>query len=381
GGVLGTGFWFPAMRVGRHEVYWHRPLVAYLNTAGEVAVVPDAPLGYLTAYDADKPRLDRPVELWPRMQRRPVLVAALAGEDYTRKRVVPQQVRNVRKLTHAYALFGGKSLPINFARRIMGLDGEGAGERWLAALPEQVATRIREIVVPEPVHPPSGKADGVPDSWTYAHSARRSFEVAYWKMIASLAEGTLLNKNNSDCALDETTERILPYRERQLDSLGDILLAYYRKKIAAAKMSGKAVAGEVPFYWHTDFDYSWMGGWRKNQDAEAERNLLIVIPGRNRREAVIMADHYDTAYMEDVYERDPLTDGARVAACGADDNHSATAAMMLAAPIFLDMSRQGKLGCDIWLVHLTGEEFPADCLGARALTERLVGGTLKLRLP
>ena len=38
--------------------------------------------------------------------------------------------------------------------------------------------------------------------------------------------------------------------------------------------------------------------------------------------------------------------------------------MMLAAPIFLDMSRQGKLGCDIWLVHLTGEEFPADCLGA-----------------
>ena len=67
-------------------------------------------------------------------------------------------------------------------------------------------------------------------------------------------------------------------------------------------------------------------------------------------------------------------------ACGADDNHSATAAMMLAAPIFLEMSRQGKLGCDVWLVHLTGEEFPADCLGARALTERIVQRTLKLRL-
>jgi hypothetical protein len=55
--------------------------------------------------------------------------------------------------------------------------------------------------------------------------------------------------------------------------------------------------------------------------------------------------------------------------------------MMLAAPIFLELSRQGKLGCDIWLVHLTGEEFPADCLGARALTERIVRRNLKLRLP
>ena len=55
--------------------------------------------------------------------------------------------------------------------------------------------------------------------------------------------------------------------------------------------------------------------------------------------------------------------------------------MMLAAPIFLEMSRKGQLGCDIWLIHLTGEEFPADCLGARALTQRLVEGTLRLHLP
>ena len=26
---------------------------------------------------------------------------------------------------------------------------------------------------------------------------------------------------------------------------------------------------------------------------------MVVIPGRDRRRAVIMADHYDTAYMED----------------------------------------------------------------------------------
>ena len=97
---------------------------------------------------------------------------------------------------------------------------------------------------------------------------------------------------------------MLPYRERHLDRLGDVLLAYYEKKITAAQMSGKALAGEMPFRWRTDLDYSWMGGWRKSEDAEAEGNLLVVIPGRNRREAVIMADHYDTAYMEDKFKKD-----------------------------------------------------------------------------
>src|SRR5207249_3420388 len=102
--------------------------------------------------------------------------------------------------------------------------------------------------------------------------------------------------------------------------------------------------------------------------------------GRDRRRAVIMADHYDTAYMADHYEEDAGGNGARLAAPGADDNHSATAAMMLGAPIFLELSRAGRLACDIWLVHLTGEEFPADCLGARQLSEWLIEGTLQMRL-
>jgi hypothetical protein len=249
----------------------------------------------------------------------------------------------------------------------------------LAYLPDQVADGIRGIVELPPAEEAAKR--GPPDSLTYSHTARRSFEIQYWKTIASLAETPLLNKNNADWVLDEATQRMLPYRDRHLEHLGDQLLTYYKKKIAAAEMTGKALAGDVPFRWRTDMDYSWMGGWQKNQDAESERDLLVVIPGRNRREAVIMADHYDTAYMHDKYDKDLGGCGARIAACGADDNYSATAAMMLAAPIFLEMSRQGKLGCDVWLVHLTGEEFPADCLGARALTERLVQRTLKLRLP
>jgi Zn-dependent M28 family amino/carboxypeptidase len=107
----------------------------------------------------------------------------------------------------------------------------------------------------------------------------------------------------------------------------------------------------------------------------------MVIPGRDRRRAVIMGDHYDTAYMADYYEKDQGGDGARLAAAGADDNHSATAALMLGAPIILELSKQKKLDCDVWLIHLTGEEFPADCLGARHLTQQLVQRTLRMRLP
>ena len=136
--------------------------------------------------------------------------------------------------------------------------------------------------------------------------------------------------------------------------------------------------GELPFRWQTDFHFSWSGGWKLNQDGETyERDLVIVIPGKNRRRAVIMADHYDTAYMEDVYGYPGKGGGPRIAAAGADDNHSATAAMMLAAPIFLDLARQGKLESDIWLVHLTGEEFPSDCMGARALCQQVVEGSLQ----
>ncbi len=68
GGLFGYRFYYPPMRVGRHGVFWQRPLVAYLSReTGLPAVLDDAPLGYLTAYRVDKPDLDRPVELWPRL--------------------------------------------------------------------------------------------------------------------------------------------------------------------------------------------------------------------------------------------------------------------------------------------------------------------------
>ena len=206
--------------------------------------------------------------------------------------------------------------------------------------------------------------------------------MSYWKTIAFLAEDRYRNKNNADCIRDAATRHLESHDTRDLDALGDYLLAYYEKVIAKAGMTGKALAGEVPFHWRTDFDFP-VGRRLAGQPGRPhyERDVVTVIPGKDRRRAVILADHYDTAYMADCYEPQYGGKGARVAAAGADDNHSATATLMLAAPVLLDLSKEGRLGCDVWLVHLTGEEFPSDCLGARALTQRLVEGTLKLHLP
>jgi len=98
-----------------------------------------------------------------------------------------------------------------------------------------------------------------------------------------------------------------------------------------------------------------------------QANLIAVIPGTGRdasRHPVVMADHIDTAFCDDVFEKT----GQRVPAPGADDNLSATGVLLRAAEILRDR----KLPQDIWLVHLTGEEFPADDLGARHLVGRLL---------
>jgi hypothetical protein len=381
GGLYGYRFLYPAMQVGQHEVYWHRPLVAYRNAAGEACVVHDAPLGYLTAYPVGKPRLDKPLELWPRILKRPLPTAILNLQPAGPGRSITPMVRSVNKLLDAYQKRGEKPLPRSLARQLLIPKHGQTLESFLETLPnEKIINEVRSLIEPDAA--PTvlvNSGSKVPPSFTYKRTANRRFEVKYWKTIAGLSEGTFLNKNNADCVRCGITRKILPYRHRQLNDLGDFLLRYYHRKIKAADMTGKAFAGDVPFQWQTDFDFDWMGGWLENQDKEAERDLLVMIPGKDRSQAVIMSDHYDTAYMADKYYRDCGGVGARVAACGADDNHSATAAMMLAAPIFLDLSKRGKLACDIWLVHLTGEEFPADSLGARALCQKLIEGTLKLR--
>ncbi|HBI43755.1 MAG TPA: hypothetical protein DDY78_13020 [Planctomycetales bacterium] len=374
GGLFGYRFQYPAMRVGRHEVYWQRPLVAWLSEKGAPTVLPDAPLGYLTAYAENDLRPDKAVELWPRLLRRDLPSAAVEMLHQGQTPQAHNVGRGVRKLFNAWELCGEKPLSRSFARSLVTAPKHETLDQWLEALPAAVAG-VKGLIETEKAPVPQGRA---PESRTYARTATRAYETQYWKTIAFLSEGKYVNKNNADSIRDAATRRQLSHEGCDLIALGDYLLAYYAKAIDGAGMKGKALAGEIPFQWRTDFDFPWADGWAANQDGRShERDLLTIIPGRNRGQAVIFADHYDTAYMADCYD----AHGARVAAAGADDNHSATATLMLSAPILLDLSREGRLGCDVWLVHLTGEEFPSDCLGARALCQRLIEGTLKLHLP
>jgi hypothetical protein len=107
--------------------------------------------------------------------------------------------------------------------------------------------------------------------------------------------------------------------------------------------------------WRQDF------AWRGTK----QTNLVAVIPGSDpSARPVILADHIDTAFSEDVFN----DTGKRAATPGADDNASATAALLGAAPVLRDM----KLNREIWIVHLTGAEFPADSLGARYFVSLLL---------
>ena len=379
GGSFGYRMYYPPMTLGLAEVFWHRPLVAFRDfKTGQTRTITDGFAGFLSACEPGT-KTGQPVQFRPAFAtpvtndppppaKKPAVAAARAHAEL-----------NLRKLALGQQVLGPR-LPESFARSLLTADKDFRFADWQsqavkanAAAPQLAALLSMQAKVPaaEKLKPSQ--------ALTFSHTATRDFEVNYWNTIAALSMGEYTTKNNGDVVVDPVTLKHRKTSSRDLDPLGDYLISYYQKLIADAGMTGRALAGEHRFQWRTDFDYEWMGGWTLNQKSDAERNIICVIPGNNRKEAVVLGDHYDTAYMEDVFGYgDYKGDGARLAAAGADDNNSATATLMLAAPIFLEMSKRGELGCDIWMVHLTGEEFPSDCLGARSLSQALIEGTLKL---
>ena len=382
GGIFRYRFQFPAMRVGLHEVYWHRPLVAFLSHhSGQCEWLDDAPLGYLTAYRTDAVDFAHPVELFPRLLRRENYLSALKYFETEHDHYAHQTALNLIALFDVWKAFGEQSLPKSFARELIRTAKEESLDDWVSRLSEHTTQRTEARRMQQTMQS-LVKADlALPNAITFDATATRAYEEAYWKDILTLSHGRFINKDNADVVDDPPTQKIIEHHHRDLEALGDYLIERHRQAIVDAGMEDNAVMGDLPFRWQTDFDFRLFGGWKINQEGHArERNILVVIPGKNRQEAVVLGDHYDTAYMEDVYEKSRGGSGARVSSAGADDNHSATATLLQAAPIFLKLAREGKLERDVWLLHLTGEEFPSDCLGARNFCQSLVEKTTQLRV-
>jgi hypothetical protein len=362
GGHFGYRLAWPAMMVGARSVVWHRPLVFALTDGAAPRELGD---GSLVATAPGRP----PIELWPRADVRPAWRAIERGfADHHEARY------DVRKLLDARARLGAPLAP-SLATRLVSADRDARWSTWRrrlpghASAPRAAAPALRAIdrAVAEREPPAVAAA-------TFAATATRDFELRYWRTIAGLAHATWRAKNNADGVAPSGPGR-------DLDPLADELARRHQAAIARHGLVGRAVVGHQWFRWTTDFDLPWSQGWVHNQlHGPRERNVVCVIPGRDRGRAWVLADHYDTAYMEDVYDGKlrGLAPGTRHAAAGADDNHSATAALLLAADVLLPLAAAGRLTHDVWLVHLTGEEFPGDSLGARHLARALAARTLEL---
>ncbi len=149
GGLFGYRMIYPAMRVGPHEVYWHRPLVAFRSPGnGDAVLLPDAPLGYLTAYAFDKPRLERAVELWPRLLDRPMHRAAVRLFSHVHENHVRQTLFNIRKLLDTRDLLG-RPLSASLARQLLTLAKHETLEDWFQSLPGHASNAEEAVALAE----------------------------------------------------------------------------------------------------------------------------------------------------------------------------------------------------------------------------------------
>lgn len=383
GGLFGFRFYFPPMKVGRYSVFLNRPLVAYVSAHSEsVEFNPKDLTGYLTAFHDDDKKMSDPVELWPRLLRRDLYLRALNDFNDHNEHFAHQTSMNILSILDSWQIQKKKPLTRTFAHRLLNVAKHKTLEQWLDELAvhgdtdksaQIVRSKLEKIIKPD-------YSDNLPQAITYPETANRRFEEAWWNDIRFLAHGQFINKDNADIIRAEATLTKIQKQHRDLEKLGDYLMSRHKKAIAEAGLEGIALCGELPFKWHTDFNFSIYGGWKNNQNGAAyERNILVVIPGKNRKQAVVFGDHYDTAYMEDLYDKKLGGTAIHRASHGADDNHSASATLLQAAPVLLKLSKEGKLERDVWLIHLTGEEFPADCMGARNFCQSAIEKNLKLK--
>ena len=322
GGRFGYRMYFPPMRAGRRELFWHLPLIARSGAVPGACRFAHGPLGYVSA-EAEGAE---PLYLVPNLLARPAHVAAAGAFPRDPGRLRHTTSHNARKLLEARERLG-RPLPQALSRALLRIGHETTIEAWLDSLPGQAANRTAGAALAETLRGTLGSDEDPGAPRVLQHLGTRAFEERIWASIAQLAHGDFRQKNDADgISVNRgrhggpaaAAAHVVTHPHRDLEALGDHLHARYRELIARHGLGGRAEVLDHRFRWETDFAFPWMQGWLKNQHGPSERNVVFMIPGRDRSQAVVMADHYDTAYMEDVFYKERGGDALRAPACGAE---------------------------------------------------------------
>lgn len=349
--------YYPVMQVNGFDVRWYRPLVAW-SKPGHKGITLDSSLQGSVRFTKGTKKMWMRAYLSDRDGEK-----ALASLEDAEGEEPETTSLNVKKLQEFNRLLG-EALTEDLASALLNpVSDEAPYSKWKSQLPAPVQALVTGVVA-------EGTRSRPVAALTFKSTVTSEYEHEYWTHIRTLSEGAFVNKNNCDCAATSSDPEGLDEHcdKNHLPSVASYLKNYYRKL-------GLAVHSQI-FKWKIDFTIPWWDGLKEPQE-----NLIVVIHGKDGKphdEAVVLADHYDTAYMGDVYEgenysqktKTPETTGHRHASKGADDNYSGTATLMQAALALRDL----PLKRDVWLVHITGEEFPADGLGTRNFAQALVEG-------
>ena len=306
-------------------------------------LIDNAPLGYLTAYRRGESNFDDPSSSGPDAARASPIRPMSNCSSISKRSRRGRRFTTCSSCSKPMNAMDQGPLPRSFARQLLAIDPDLSLDGWLSSLPlkarqhdrehaRRLVLQLRDCLEPESVrrgarsverderseqpptldaprstpHAPRSTVHGSRSTLTFAHTGNRAFEEKYWKTIASLSSPEF--RQQEQCRLrarQADAGSAVKHVWRDLEGVGRSPAATTMPKLIADRgMSDVVRFGELPFRWQTEYQFPWMGGWLHNQEGKAyERNLLVMIPGHDRSRAVIMADHYDTAYMQDWYEK------------------------------------------------------------------------------
>ena len=253
----------------------------------------------------------------------------------------PQQTaRNCRKLLVARGTLGGRPLPRSFARRL--LTAARARRRWTSGSMPCPAGRTTPRAAmaggraaPRASNPSRPMRAGTRAAHVRAHGA----EGVRGRLLER--DGHALGQADSRTGTMPTASATRPpdgrskHDRRDLETAGRLPARVPHPGDHGRRDAGPCWPGTCRFTGAPTSPSPGRTAGCRNQGAEPrERDLIVDHPRpRSRSRAVIMADHYDTAYMEDRYRENTTRSGPRLAAPGADDNGSATAAPAAGRPL------------------------------------------------